>query len=134
MSDKTDPKERDLVSVGSKALTTKSSALVKRGLEALASLPGRIIRFPVDRSMGEFCLYYASEACEWADGADARGEVTVPAQMELMLSLSEEAVSDLSPLRNLKPDDIDYLYVGFETADDRYLSHIEDLTGLKGLC
>lgn len=52
MSDKTDPKESGLVTVRSKALTTRSSALVKRGLDALASRPGRIVRFPADRSMG----------------------------------------------------------------------------------
>ena len=37
MSDKPDTKENGLVTVGDKALTTGSSALVKRGLEALAS-------------------------------------------------------------------------------------------------
>lgn len=54
MSDKTDPKQSGLVPVGSKALTTTSSGLVKRGLEALASEQLRIGRFPPDRSWKKY--------------------------------------------------------------------------------
>lgn len=57
MSDKPDPKQHDLVSVGSKALTTRSSALVKRGLEALVLEQERIVRFPLDRSLGNYVIF-----------------------------------------------------------------------------
>jgi hypothetical protein len=54
MSDKTGSKERGLVTGESKTLTTRSSSLVKRGLEALASQPLGTVRVPKDRSWKEF--------------------------------------------------------------------------------
>ena len=54
MSDKTDPKESGLVNGGSKTLTKRSSSLVKRGLEALASQPQRTVRVPTDHSWKDF--------------------------------------------------------------------------------
>ena len=54
MSDESDPKESGLVPGGNKALTTRSSALVKRGLEALASQQPSSARFPSDRSWKEY--------------------------------------------------------------------------------
>jgi hypothetical protein len=54
MSEKTDPKENDLVPVGAKALTTSSSALIKRGLEALTSQQPNSVEFPAACSWKQF--------------------------------------------------------------------------------
>lgn len=54
MSEKQKPKESDLVSVGSKVLATRSSALVKRGLEALASQQPNSAGTPSDPSWKDF--------------------------------------------------------------------------------
>jgi hypothetical protein len=50
MSYKSDPKEPSIVPVENTALTVKSSALVRRGLKALASQELLMIRSPAERA------------------------------------------------------------------------------------
>lgn len=57
MSDKPDSKQGDLIPGAGNALTTRSSALVKRGLESLLALEPRIVRFPLDRSLGNYVIF-----------------------------------------------------------------------------
>jgi hypothetical protein len=142
MNDKTDPKQSGLVPVGSKALTTTSSALVKRGLEALVSQPGRIVRFPADRSMGKFliCDQEASTAIIKAllvfdkeSPTDARANITVPPAKRLFLKVDSEVSVNLSPLANLMPDDLYSLDLGWTQVTDAGLLHIRGLTGLQHL-
>ncbi len=105
MSDKADPKETDLIPSGDRSLATRSSALVKRGLETLALLQVRVVHFPPDRSMGSLKLYDPAKEVS-QDLGEARGDITVPAGMKLDLSISDDAVVDLSPLASLRPNDL----------------------------
>ena len=111
MSDKPDPKHGGLVPIGRRGLTTRSSALVRRGLEALASQQPRIVRFPLNRSIGRLFVLnwdpHGDDECE--DFGEARGDITVPAGKGLGLLVSVGASTDLSPLTGLKPDDIQEL-------------------------
>jgi hypothetical protein len=132
MSDKIHPGQSDLVSVGSKSLTIRSSALVKRGLEALASRPGRIVRFPADRSMGILFISDPGkedllERDDYGDFGEALGEVVVPYGKRLELSLSAEAAADPSPLASLSAGDLQKIVVPAEHANDAVLAHLRGL-------
>ena len=109
MSDTPDRKETALIPAGSTALTTRSSALVKRGLETLALYRGRIVQFPRERSMGHLGLYDRVKDVYQALG-EARGDVTVPLGIDLSLIVySQDFPLDLSPLALLGPDDLQSL-------------------------
>src|SRR3989338_6656422 len=110
MSDIPDRKETALIPTGITALTTRSSALVKRGLETLTSVEGRIVRFPVDCSMG--ALYIRPLGDEWEEyeeWGEASGNVVVPHGKILHLHVSAEVAIDLSPLTSLNFDDLQEL-------------------------
>jgi hypothetical protein len=77
MNDTPDRKETALIPTGTGALTTRSSPLVKRGLETLASFGGRIVRFPADRSMGKLWTYDPAVNIDDVR-QEACGDVTVP--------------------------------------------------------
>jgi hypothetical protein len=109
MSDTPDRKEFALLPAENTGLSTRSSALVKRGLETLALQQGRIVRFPADRSMGSFQLWDPQKNSTQTKG-EARGDITVPPGMKLGLSISDEAIFDISPLASLGPDDLQFLY------------------------
>src|SRR5262245_40348353 len=100
MSDEFDPKTSGLLPVGRKALTIRSSALVRRGLEDLKSNQVRIVRFPANRSMGK--LYISDKGLDpllaqamlvFAKDhlSDARGNVAIPFGKKLCLKVSDEA-------------------------------------------
>jgi Leucine-rich repeat (LRR) protein len=71
---------------------------------------------------------------EWKEYAEARGCLNVPSDRDVWLSVSYEAMSDLTPLSALAPADLQVLSItctqGFKDAQ---LRHIENLTGLAGL-
>ena len=78
-----DEEKRDKISpvlLGSKSLTTRSSGLVKRGLELLSSQHDRTMYFPTDRSIG--VLKVLGEDNKWIR-IDARGKVIVPVARRL---------------------------------------------------
>jgi Leucine-rich repeat (LRR) protein len=112
----------------------------------------RIVKFPQGRSLGE--LYVQDAATErrietfhhWIDGTsweylgEARGDVPVPPRMRLWLSVGKDAWKDLSPLSQLRPDDLyrlSFSYVSPEqkmsAPDDRCVRHLLNLTQLKVL-
>lgn len=132
MSDTPDRKDTALIPSGSTALTTRSSALVKRGLETLASLRGRIVQFPTERSMGKVTLYDPVKNV-FQELGEARGDVAVPPGMKLYLSVSDEAVFDLSPLALLRPDDVQHLFISHDEVFDEDLEHIKHLKFLEDL-
>src|SRR3972149_11341978 len=95
-------KNTSLVSSGSKSLITRSSGLAKRGLELLSSRRERVIHFPTDRSMGTvYALDLDNPDSEREELGEAKGIITVPMRMFVDLTVSEEAVIDLSPLSKL---------------------------------
>ena len=113
---------------------------------------GRVVHFPADRSLGTlniqdvntpryidtFFYWITREDTEWKYLAQAKGDVAVPVGKRLALSVNESGWKDLSPLSNLKPDDLYKLTIyGLPSPapkpDDRIMSHITHLTGLKVL-
>ena len=104
MSEKPARKQSDLVPIKNRGLTTRSSALVKRGLESLTSQGSRIIRFPLDHSMGK--LYISNQANFPLGLGEARGHIKVPEGIEVLLEVFTDALTDLSPLSELNPNDL----------------------------
>jgi hypothetical protein len=142
MSDEFDPKTSGLLPVGSKALTIRSSTLVRRGLEDLKSNQVRIVRFPADRPIGIFRLsdHDASTLVTKAlllfdkkSISEARGNITVPPGKRLFLKIDREASTDLSYLTSLMPDDIYSLNLGWTNVSDAGLANIQGLSGLQDL-
>ena len=94
----------------------------------------RKISFPVGGSMGTLFLRDAEHPREWNEYADARGEVTLPSDTEVRLSVHHQATSDLSPLSALKADDLQVLGItSTNKFDEAQLKHLEGLRGLFGL-
>ncbi len=112
----------------------------------------RVVYFPTDRSLGRLMIqdqsteriietfhYWGTrEDTDWDYLGQATGKVTIPAGKRLALYVSQDGWRDLSPLSNLKPDDLYMLtiygqYTGGQLPDDRCMPHIAHLTGLKSL-
>ena len=117
-----------------KSPTAPANAQIRAEAEEIANagpslVAGRTIRFPVDRSMGEFRTW--THGSTSIPSQDARGEVSAPAGWHVQLQLSPEACADLSPLAELEADAIDELIfpVG-HVLDESQLVHIRGLTGL----
>jgi len=118
---------------------------------ATAGLETRTLHFPTDRSLGKVLVcepvpdeplegfFYWIRGEDWKYLADARGDVAVPAGRWVSLKDERrEAWSDLSPLRNLQPDDLYQLGIhGWSTGGakrgDACMQHVAHLTGLRVL-
>src|SRR5262245_46379706 len=147
MSDKTDPKESGLVTVRSKALTTRSSALVKRGLEALVLEQERIVRFPLDRSLGNYVIFDRKkvdplrrpETFPFSQSARAKGVINIPPGEELYLEVKYSAdpftlAEDLTAFSRLGPDDVHTVSINnfYGGLDGERLAFLQCLAGLQG--
>ncbi|MHC4395685.1 MAG: leucine-rich repeat domain-containing protein [Planctomycetota bacterium] len=109
----------------------------------------RVVHFPEDRSLGALMIRSAETSdtlthwwwghfTEWEYLCEARGNVTVPAGKPLGLIVSSSGRKDLSPLANLRPDDLDMLAIECERRDaekpgDECMQYLSHLTGLKML-
>jgi len=104
---------------------------------AKAGAQSRVLRFPKDRSMGTLQMRDAGvhEGLfkGFAEFCEARGDVVVPPGKELILNPSREAARDLSPLTELKTDDLYAIYCWQIPIDDQGLRHVARLSGLKAL-
>ena len=82
-----------LARLSNNSLTTRSSNLVRRGLDSISRLGTRIIEFPYDRSVGT--LYTVAkpedfwEKASWVKFGKASGKVEVAAKTRLILSVEE---------------------------------------------
>ncbi|HPC96453.1 MAG TPA: hypothetical protein PLU87_16010 [Sedimentisphaerales bacterium] len=121
------------------------------GLKEAPGMEARTLHFPADRSLGKvlICepvpdrplegLFYWIRGEDWKYLADARGDVAVPAGKWISLTVEcKEAWSDLSPLRNLQPDDLYQLGIhGWSTGGtkpgDACMTYVAHLTGLRVL-
>ncbi len=121
------------------------------GLKGASGMETRTLHFPTDRSLGKVLVcepgpdrplegfFYWIRGEEWQYLADARGDVAVPAGKWILLNVErKEAWSDLSPLRNLRPDDLYQLGIhGWSTGGakpgDACMQHVAHLTGLRVL-
>lgn len=136
MSDKPDRKQGVPVPAGNNALTPRSSsALVKRGLEALSAKRGRVVRFPVDRSMGLLSIGDPTVSALFHGErlGEARGDVLVPSGKILELLVRDEAATDLRPLASLSADDLQILRLKLDGVGDAGMVHLRKLTLLEEL-
>jgi tetratricopeptide (TPR) repeat protein len=137
----TDKKQDDssLAIPENSGVLSRSTDLIRRGLDSIAKTQRRILRFPKHRSMGK--LYLEDGAGFYAplfrpkEVGDARGHVvvTVPGKKTLSLVVSTKASSDLSPLASLKKDDVEKLDLSSTQITDSGLAYISELSGLKAL-
>ena len=120
-----------------------------------AAVQGRIVRFPPDCSIGHLWIqdegivninsffdkwFDSTEKGKWQFIGPAQGDIVVPPGKRLSLSIPNDknVWKDLSPLQNLKPNDLYQLWicgqVGVTTNPiDTCMPHIAHLTGLKDL-
>lgn len=119
-------------------------------LPAAEPAAGRILQFPPDRCLGILYLQDENTVCEiedfyhwinnaaWEDYSKALGPVVIPEGKRVRLVISRGAWGDLSPLEQLKPDDLYSVALpaamdAGKRANDRCMPYIGHLTGLKHL-
>lgn len=104
---------------------------------ATATLPPRQIRFPADRSLGMLWMrdreFDPEDYAFWEQVGEARGVVIIPSDKELRLIVNPQAATDLSPLSQLRPDDIQYLQLSSTRVSNAQLAHVSKLSGLRVL-
>ncbi|MBN2183388.1 MAG: hypothetical protein JW715_15870 [Sedimentisphaerales bacterium] len=111
----------------------------------------RVVHFPKDRSLGKLYIQKINESDEFGlwfhwtrigeEGeyfCPARGDVRIPAGKRLILVISPAALSDLSGLKKLGPDDLYGIVFDMSPrypvrATDKSLSYLTHLTGLRSL-
>lgn len=102
-----------------------------------AELPPRSLRFPVGRSLGELFVrngaYCADDYAFWEPTGRAQGSVTISAGKELRLNVNPQASADLSPLRALPANAVQYLQLSASRVTNDSLAHLAHLTGLRVL-
>ncbi len=115
-----------------------SLALARYGKDAAAAaLPPRQVRFPADRSLGVLWMrdreFDPENYAFWEQVGEARGIISIPSDKELRLIVNPQAATDLSPLSQLRPDDIQYLQLSSTRVSNAQLAHLSKLTGLRVL-
>lgn len=102
-----------------------------------AELPPRSLRFPAGRSLGELFVrngaYRADDYAFWEPTGRAQGSVTISAGKELRLNVNPQASADLSPLRALPANAVQYLQLSASRVTNDSLAHLAHLTGLRVL-
>lgn len=102
-----------------------------------AELPPRSLRFPVERSLGELFVrngaYRADDYAFWEPTGRAQGSVAISAGKELRLNVNPQASADLSPLRALPANAVQYLQLSASRVTNDSLAHLAHLTGLRVL-
>lgn len=93
----------------------------------------RTISFPNDVSIGNLSVrdLGSTEAGDWTDLGEARGEVTVPAGKELQLKVPSDYSGDFSSLAGLGASDFQELHMEEVQVGDAGLAHLKDLTSLR---
>jgi peroxiredoxin/Leucine-rich repeat (LRR) protein len=122
-------------------------ASVGESLNSVENAESRVLHFPKDKSMGRVMFQHVNaketlyDFHSWIQNEyqQAQGDVIVPPGKEAALFLYEDSFRDLSPLSNLKPDDLFMLsqmpidWKKSITLNREGMQHITHLTGLKGL-
>lgn len=97
----------------------------------------RPLLFPSSRNMGVLYVREPGKHEEtfegWERWADACGAVTVPADCEVRLDVGAAACADLSPLRQLRADDLQVLTFRGTDLDEEALECLGHLTSLEVL-
>jgi len=96
----------------------------------------RTIRFPGRETYGTLYTRAHNTKGDWKELGPARDYVEVPANRDLQLALSQDAIRSLGwPLIDIKPNDLQSLKVSrpLQSIDETELKAIEKLTGLEEL-
>ena len=131
------------------ALLTSIALTALGGISLVYAEPaGRVLHFPKDRSLGRITVLDVNQKRKitgyvyWSDGTwsvngeyigQAKGDVVIPPGKKVALTVSKNAVNDLSPLLKLKTDDLSMLSLRTLPARDRCMKYVTHLTGLKEL-
>jgi hypothetical protein len=93
----------------------------------------RVVKFHPTHSLGK--LYLSEHNCRsnWVKYIDARGEVLVPPGMDLELWVTNDGLTDLTPLTRLEPDDLYAINFACTRVKDGDLRFVRSLTHLNGL-
>jgi beta-lactamase regulating signal transducer with metallopeptidase domain len=131
--------------------TTARAAGAPRGRARAATTETRTILFPAERSLGTISIEsrpdtrqyvfgswdpLQGEREEWTFVAAAQGEVRVPKGKRVRLQISEDGLTDLSPLAQLDSNDIQEVYIYLPRgvtvdADTALMPYLAGLTGLE---
>lgn len=140
-----EPKQESEIPAAKSSDTVSSIPFASSDEQPARTLPGRILHFPSDRSLGmvrvqEVLPRKIESFHYWIDISDfytkaryigqAQGEVPVPEGQRVGLVITQAAGHDLSDLAKLKSDDL-YLLILNENAEDRCMPYIANLTGLR---
>jgi hypothetical protein len=117
-----------LVSSANRGLATRSSGLVKRGLELLSSQQERVIYFPTDRSIGVLTV-----VGDKLTKIDACGKVTIPVAKRLGFNGTPTAglSHQDSLLYNILGDKENRNIIEITDSDLLYLKKLHDLKWLN---
>jgi len=96
-------------------------------------MSAKLVRFPTTRSLGKLHLSDYSHPRGWVEYSDARGEVVIPPGCKLMLHISNEALTDLTPLTDLAPDALYAIDFNNTKVKDQDLFFVQSLTHLHGI-
>ncbi len=93
--------------------------------------------FPKNRSLGRLYkldMRFPAGPRRLTPSMDARGNITIPASCKIQLAVSYEGATDLSPLKNIKADNIFMIDAGHvDNFNDRCLESISALKSVKSL-
>ncbi len=107
-------------------LMIQATSIAKRGMELLPTLPPRTLHFPVEHSLGWLYIHAPGEYGLHirAQAIPAQGNVDIPAGKQAGLALTQ---TNLAPLRDLQPHDLDLLSLAEQAIDDTALAQIAHL-------
>lgn len=93
----------------------------------------RIVKFHPTHSLGKLYLRKLNRPDYWVEYLDAQGAVSVPPGMNLELWVTNDGLTDLTPLTRLEPDDLYAINFATSRVKDHDLRFIRSLTDLNGL-
>jgi hypothetical protein len=93
-----------------------------------------VFRFPQDRSIGYLSTRKSDGRQEWNEYAPARGEITVPGELAVKLSIDACADFDPAVFSKFEPQALEvFEWVSTSRVSDAAIKHLRHLIGLKGL-
>ena len=93
----------------------------------------RVVKFHPTHSLGKLYLSEHNRRGGWVEYLDAQGEVLVPPGMNLKLRVTNDGLTDLTPLTRLEPDDLYSISFACTRVKDDDLRFVRSLTHLNGL-
>ena len=136
LKDNLESGKEGLVPSGKREISTGRSNLYHRGLGLLGNLKNktRTIAFPKDYSIGK--IHSCKKGCQYDgpwESQEAQGEISIPEGNYIELYITWDYPYCLSPLSQLKPNDLDRLSINHSQVNDFELIHVSRLTKLREL-